>query len=75
MFRGDDGIFRVRGGGAVDADAAVKLHSGALEGSNVNAVEAMVSMIALARQFDLQMKMLQNADANDREATQLLAIS
>ncbi|MES2563836.1 MAG: flagellar basal-body rod protein FlgF [Pseudomonadota bacterium] len=75
MFRGDDGIFRVRGGVAADADASVKLHSGALEGSNVNAVEAMVSMIALARQFDLQMKMLQNADGNDRQATQLLAIS
>lgn len=75
MFRGDDGIFRVRGGAAVDADASVKLHSGALEGSNVNAVEAMVSMIALARQFDLQMKMLQNADGNDRQATQLLALS
>ena len=75
MFRGDDGIFRGRGGAAVNADASVSLHSGALEGSNVNAVEAMVSMIALARQFDLQMKMLQNADGNDRQATQLLALS
>ena len=30
----------------------------ALEGSNVNPVEAMVSMIALGREFDLHMKML-----------------
>lgn len=74
MLRGDDGIFRVRGGGAADADPNVKVHGGALEGSNVNAVEAMVSMIALARQFDMQMKMLQNADGNDRKATELLSM-
>ena len=33
--------------------------SGALEDSNVNAVDSMVDMINLARQFDLHMKMLQ----------------
>jgi flagellar basal-body rod protein FlgF len=33
----------------------------------------MVSMISLARQFDLQMKMLQNADSNARAASQLLS--
>jgi flagellar basal-body rod protein FlgF len=74
MLRGDDGVFRLRGGAAAAADPAVKLHGGALEGSNVNAVEAMVSMIALARQFDLQMKMLQHADGNDRQATELLSM-
>ena len=50
-----------------------RLVSGFLEGSNVNPAEAMVEMIANARQFDLQMKLLQNADANDRQASQLLA--
>lgn len=74
LVRGDDGIFRVRGGAAADVDVNVRLHGGALEGSNVNAVEAMVSMIALARQFDMQMKILQNADGNDRQATELLAM-
>lgn len=74
MLRGDDGIFRVRGGAPADADPNVRVHGGALEGSNVNAVEAMVSMIALARQFDMQMKILQNADGNDRQATELLSM-
>jgi flagellar basal-body rod protein FlgF len=73
MERGNDGLFRVRGGAVADADPNVALASGALEGSNVNAVEAMVSMISLARQFDLQMKMLQNADSNARAASQLLS--
>jgi flagellar basal-body rod protein FlgF len=50
-----------------------KLEPGALEGSNVNPVETMVGMIQVARQFEVQMKMLQNAEANDKSASQLLA--
>ncbi len=75
LQRGDDGIFRMRAGAQAEVDPKVRLHGGALEGSNVNVVEAMVSMISLARQFDLQMKMLQNADGNDRQATQLLSMN
>jgi flagellar basal-body rod protein FlgF len=75
LVRGDDGVFRVRAGQAVDVDPKVKIQGGALEGSNVNAVEAMVNMISLARQFDVHMKILQNADANDRQATELLSMS
>lgn len=73
LIRGDDGLFRMRGNGQAEVDPKVKLQGGALEGSNVNAVEAMVSMIAISRQFDMQMKILQNADGNDRTATQLLS--
>ena len=57
------------------ADANVRLMSGSLEGSNVNVVESMVSLITLSRQFDMQMKMLQNAEANDRQAAQLLSLN
>ncbi|HET7776420.1 MAG TPA: flagellar basal body rod C-terminal domain-containing protein, partial [Azospira sp.] len=53
-------------------DANVRLAPETLEGSNVNVVDAMVNMISIARQFDMQMKMLQNADANDKAAGQLL---
>lgn len=68
-----DGLFRLKEGGAAPADEGVRLASGALEGSNVNVVEALVGMIAMARQFDLQMKLVQNAEANDREAARLLS--
>ena len=44
-----------------------------LEASNVNSVEAMVTMIAVARQFEMQMKMLSNAEENARQATRLLS--
>ena len=59
---------------AVQQSVRVKLHGGALESSNVNVVEAMVSMISISRQFDMQMKILQNADGNDRQAAQLLSM-
>jgi len=44
-----------------------------LEGSNVSAVETMVGMIAAARQFEQQMKMLQSADQKEQSATKLLS--
>ncbi|MGE5526871.1 MAG: flagellar basal-body rod protein FlgF [Rhodospirillaceae bacterium] len=72
LVKGSDGLFRLSSGADAAADDAVTLASGTLEGSNVNVVEAMVAMIALARQFDMQMKMLQNADSNERQAGQIL---
>lgn len=75
MVRGTDGLFRTRDGKAADADANVTVASGNLESSNVNTVEAMVNMISLARQFDMQMKMLQSADNNARQAGTLLSIT
>jgi flagellar basal-body rod protein FlgF len=72
MVRGDDGMFRTKDGNSAKADSTVTVVTGNLEGSNVNAVEAMVDMITLARQFDNQMKMLQAADNNSKAASQLL---
>jgi flagellar basal-body rod protein FlgF len=74
LERGNDGLFRLRGGAAAAVDANVKLVSGALEASNVNAVEQMVSMISLARQYDMHMKLLQNAENNSKDAAQLLGL-
>jgi flagellar basal-body rod protein FlgF len=74
LVRGDDGLFRVRGVAPAEADENVRIVSGALETSNVNPIEAMVTMITLARQFDMQMKMLQNAEVNARSAAQVLAL-
>lgn len=72
MVRGDDGLFRMVNGGSVPADPNVALVSGTLEGSNVNAIEEMISMISLARQFDLQMQLLSNAQKNATQASQIL---
>lgn len=75
LVRGDDGLFRLKDGEAAEADPNVVLISGALESSNVNVVDEMVNMISLARQFDMQMKLLQHAENNDSKAAQLLSMS
>ncbi len=75
MVRGDDGLFRSKDGAAVPADASVKVASGTLESSNVNVANAMVHMIELARNFDLQIKSIHNAEENGAASTQLLKSS
>lgn len=74
MLRRDDGLFHMADGNALpQAAPGVQIVSGALEGSNVNAVEAMVSMISNARRYEMQMKTLQTAEANAQQADKLLA--
>jgi flagellar basal-body rod protein FlgF len=75
LVRGDDGLFRMKDGSSAQADPAVSVTSGALEGSNVSAVDAMVSMISLARSLDTQMSLLKNAENNAAKATQILALT
>jgi flagellar basal-body rod protein FlgF len=75
LVRGDDGMFRLKDGGSAQADPAVNVAGGALEGSNVSAVDAMVDMITLARSFETQMSLLKNAENNAAKATQLLALT
>jgi len=75
MVRGADGLFRMRNNQPADANETVKLASGTLEGSNVNVTDAMVNLISLSRQFEMQMKMMQTADTNAQRADQLLAMN
>ncbi|CAG4903656.1 flagellar basal-body rod protein FlgF [Paraburkholderia saeva] len=75
MTRGDDGLFRTSDGNPADADPNVVVTAGALEGSNVNPVAAMVSMITNARQFQMQTKMIESADQNEQSANKLLDFS
>jgi flagellar basal-body rod protein FlgF len=74
LVKGIDGLFRLKEGGEAPVDAKVKLVDGTLEGSNVNVVHEMVSMIALARQFDMQMKMLENAERNAQQASEIMVV-
>ena len=75
LTRGDDGLFRTKGGVPADADPAVNVAGGMLENSNVNVVESMVTMINLARSFEMQMKLIQNAENNETKAAQILSLS
>ncbi len=75
LIRGDDGLFRLKSGEPAALDENVRLATETLEGSNVNPVDAMVNMISLARQFEMQIKMLQTADANASKASQILSLN
>lgn len=75
LQRGLDGLFRSADGQALAADPQARVESGAIEGSNVNSVEAMVAMIQAARQFEAQMRLIQSAETNDKTAAQLLSLN
>jgi flagellar basal-body rod protein FlgF len=75
LTKGDDGLFRLRSGLPAPSDASVGLMQKSLETSNVNVVDSLVSMISLSRQFDMQMKLLQSAEANAGKASQLLNLN
>jgi len=75
MVRGADGLFRLSNGQPAPADENVRVSSGTLEGSNVNVTDPMVNLISLARQFELQIKMMQTADTNAQRADQLLSLN
>lgn len=74
LKRGTDGLFRSTSGNPLPSDTNARVQVGALEGSNVNAIETMVSMIQVGRQFESNMKLLQTAESNDRSAGKLLGM-
>lgn len=72
LQKGQDGLFRLADGDIAPADGQMRLQSGALEGSNVNSVQAMVELIDNQRQFETHVKMLTKAEENDSTSSQLL---
>lgn len=74
LERGEDGLFRMKDGSEAAADATVQIGSGVLESSNVNAAQAMVNMIELARQFEMQVKAIRTAEENGAAAAQLMRV-
>ncbi len=63
MEKGTDGLLRVKDQpGPQPVAAEVRMVSGVLEASNVNAVEEMTSILSLSRQFELHVKMMRTAE-------------
>lgn len=75
LERGADGLFRTRDGQAAVPDANVRVTAGALEGSNVSSVDAMVKMIEYARFYEMQIKMMGSAQQNDEAGARLMRMS
>jgi flagellar basal-body rod protein FlgF len=75
LEKGTDGLIRLKSGEPVEADAAVRVTSGFLEASNVNAVAEMTSVLALARQFELHVKMMRTAEEDAAAMARVLQLS
>ena len=74
VIKGDDGLMRQQDGKPGEVSAAVSLQSGSLEGSNVNTVDAMVTMISLSRSYEMQVKMMQTAKDMADSGTRLMRL-
>lgn len=75
FYKGNDGLFRRRDGQIPELDETRGLIAGAVEGSNVNPVETLVQMVNHARQYDLNIKLMQTADQNARQANSIMSLS
>jgi len=75
LTKGADGILYLPDNGVADADAKIGVEKGFIEGSNVNAIDAMVNMIDLARNFEMQSKMMKKSEEMDGASTRLLTMS
>lgn len=73
--KGDDGLFRQRDGLSAEVSANVRVVGGMLEGSNVNAMSEFTQILTLARQYDMQVKLMKTADENATASAQLLQMS
>ncbi|MBO1540404.1 flagellar basal body rod protein FlgF [Pseudomonas sp. OA65] len=69
-----DGTIRTKDGQPAPIDANVQLVSGFQEASNVNAVDEMTSVLALAKQFELHVKMMNTAKEGDEAMARVLQI-
>lgn len=73
--KGGDGLFKLKDDQQALADANVKLQIGALEGSNVNSIEEMTNLIALQRQYEMNVKLMKTADENAQRSESLMRMS
>ncbi|MES2489351.1 MAG: flagellar basal body rod protein FlgF [Pseudomonadota bacterium] len=75
LQRGADGLMRAVPGNTLNPSAGNAVSSGVLESSNVNLPQTMVNMIGLARQFELQVKMMKTIEDNATAAQSVMRMS
>lgn len=76
LYKDTNGLFRGKNdNNEYEADANIKIMTGAVEGSNVNAVGEMTSLIDLQRQFEMQVKLMSTAEDMDKASESLLRSS
>jgi flagellar basal-body rod protein FlgF len=74
LQKGEDGYVRFMGEDGLE-QAPVRVVSGALEGSNVNTVEALTNMIELSRKYEMQVKMMSTAKTHSERSDSIVKLS
>ncbi len=72
--KGEDGLMRTRDGAPALAEADVRVATGFLESSNVNAIHDLTEIISLSRQFEMQIKLMGNVKENSEVTARLLQL-
>ena len=74
VYKDTSGLLRNRAEIPFNPADEVATNSGFIETSNVNAVHELTEIISLARQFELEVKMMKVAEGNDEAVSQLVRI-
>ncbi|MDZ7587941.1 MAG: flagellar basal body rod protein FlgF [Parasphingorhabdus sp.] len=74
IVKGEDGLFRVPGGGILPDDPDARLTPASLEGSNVNMTKSLVEMIEASRAYETQVKLLSSAQEMDQAGAGLMRL-
>jgi len=75
LEKGLDGLVRIKDGEEGVADPSIRLQSGFLESSNVSPVDELTAIMTLARQFEINVKMMKTMEQNSSAAAQILRSS
>jgi len=75
LSKGEDGLLRLADNAVAPAEGQVRVTSGFLEGSNVNVVDEFTRILSLSRQFEMQLRVMTNAQQNSETSARLLRIS
>ncbi|OLQ79123.1 flagellar basal-body rod protein FlgF [Photobacterium proteolyticum] len=68
-----DGLLHARDGGEFPADATVAVAAEHLEGSNVSAIDELVNVMSLTRNFEMQVRMMKTAETLAQAGNRLMS--
>lgn len=74
IAKNERGLVQLKNGTVTPSDANMKVLSGALESSNVQAIDQMVGMIQAGREFDAHMKIFSTVDDGNKKLAQVLQV-
>ncbi|MCL4720950.1 MAG: flagellar basal body rod protein FlgF [Gammaproteobacteria bacterium] len=75
LVRSGDGLFSLRDGSRAPPDPNVRVASGQLESSNVNAAQSLVELIEMARHYEVQIRAMKTADDNAAASASLIRLN